>query len=780
MTSRTYDIKLQVSSVNSFVTGNIIVGNSTSTVATIAAIDTANNILKVKLANVQQEFNDGEHIHSNAILTTGTANGILNSTSLPFQANTFSGNVTTASTQISSITPSGFIAEKNSFMQNPIVRLYTLYYPGEWYPPNEAGNPTGPGEGRAWPNDFPIRFAEIVGDLAQDLSYNITYNSTSYIPFPINTTGISQGSDGKINELTLTVFNSDNMISLLVEDPYLTGNNISNSVIATVNGELVHGIDPRTVIQIPSDLGAPGSQEYDLLNQARLQGLLYDANVVNSYGRANASFNKGTTDDVNGTWQRQKLDTRDLLGGVVEIKTTFANFLDYWPEYSLISSVDSLVSSNSLQVLNSLPYRVGDEVKTKNSVPVTIIGLDDDSIILDKPITSTLNLSSINPSGIAFDVSGSNVYVASTNTSSIYQYRLHTSWDITTANLVANVSVASIDSTPRSLTLDPTGGKLYLTGENSSKITQFSLSSHWDISTIAYVANVDIGTATGETTLSGLHIDASGTRLYTTGRTTDKVYSYTLSAAWNLSTATLTSSKAIGAQENNPYSVLLDSTGAYLYIIGTSGDDINRYILSNAWDITTAVFLESTSVKSFDTDPVAASFCAGGYRLYIVGSDTGSVYQLSMSTAYKTSTLAASAITVGEPLYIINSEADPDSYLEDKFKIDQLESLTDYVATFGLVSWLQQFKIVTPRRKYYKNTCQWLYKGPECQYPGPNGGLIPGTRLYANTNPIAANNSIASSAIGDVCSKSYKSCTLRNNAIHYGGFPGVGRSVPRA
>ena len=55
---------------------------------------------------------------------------------------------------------------------------------------------------------------------------------------------------------------------------------------------------------------------------------------------------------------RAKQDTRDLLGGVVEVKTTFAKFLDFWPEYSSAR----YVSSNVVEVLSALAYRVGDNV----------------------------------------------------------------------------------------------------------------------------------------------------------------------------------------------------------------------------------------------------------------------------------------------------------------------------------------------------------------------------------------------------------------------------------
>jgi len=509
MSARSYDVILSVDDASGFVATNVLVGNTTATSGIIANVNLITNELKVKLNNIQQEFSSSEEVHSNTItLATGSGGDGLLSTS-NFVSNVISANSTTAIATISSITPSAFKAEKNSFSQNPIVRLYTIYYPGEWYPPNVAGNPTGQGAGKAWPNDFPIRFAEVVGDLTSDLSYNVSYGGTSYIPFPVNASKLGQGSEGSVDEITLDVFNVDNIITRLIEDPFLAGNNSSNSVTATVNGELVNGIDPRTVVGTTSNP----------------DGLNYDADIVGYYGRSNASFDRTQTLAVGGTWTEQKQDTRDLLGGVVEIKTTFANFLDYWPEYSSIQSV----SSNVIEVYNTLPYRVGDNVRARSG---------------------------------------------------------------------------TIEGTIQSI-------------------------------------------------------------------------------------------------ERNSFLFLSNDLEADL--------------------------------------------------------------------------------PIGEALYIVNPLADSESYVEDKFKIDQLEKLSDDVATFNLISWLQYFKLVTPKRKFYKNTCQWVYKGPECQYPGPGSDPIPGSSpvLTANSNPIAANNQVAADSSGDVCSKSLLACTLRNNQLHFGGFPGTGRTIPR-
>ncbi len=527
-TVRTYDFILTVADPTGFRNGNTVVGATSTTQAVIANVDATAKTIKVKVDNVSREFSSGETLQDIGTVMSTSANGLLDTSSLPFQANTFSSNTTVASTTISSIANSPFIAEKNAFTQNQIVRLYSLYYPGEWYPPNSNGNPTAQGEGRTWPVDIPLRFAEVVGDTQSDSVYRVEYDNKKYIPFPVNFSSIESGSDGKINEVTISMSNFDNIISTFVENPFLAGNNSSNSVVALVNDELVHGIDPRTVNAVASAYTS-GTEGFHAMTRARANSdLNFSTAVVGRYGKENASWTYSETISHSSAvdWQEQKQDTRDLLGGVIEVKTTFANFLDFWPEYSSAR----FVTSNVVEVLSALPYRVGDNI-----------------------------------------------------------------------------------------------------------IGQFG----------------------------------------TTEATVNRI-------------------------------------------------EENRFLfLNNALDSNTSV---------------------------------------------------------GDNIYIVNPDADREAYIEDIFKIDNLESLDDQVARFGLISWLQYFRLAVPKRKYYKNTCQWVYKGPECQYPGPGGGSIPGTSnptLTANSNPITAANETAANNDLDVCGKSIKACQLRNNQIHFGGFPATGRTIPR-
>ena len=271
---------------------------------------------------------------SNANLTVNFGN--INTA--PYFSTLRYGETTTASSTILTNEESVFIETKNALQLQPVVRLYTLYFPGEWYPPLESGNPDTERLGVAypWPKGFPYRFAEIRGDFVSDINYVVKYGGQEYFPYPINSTGISLDSTGKINDVTLLVSNYDNLITQLIEKPYLCGYNSSNNASGIVNGELVYNIDPRT-------------------NPANAH---YDSSYADEVG-TNVAWDYDTTIAMGDTWTPLKRDTRDLLGGAVEIKTTFANLLDHWPEYSVALEK---VNSNYIKMRNVYPYRVGDIV----------------------------------------------------------------------------------------------------------------------------------------------------------------------------------------------------------------------------------------------------------------------------------------------------------------------------------------------------------------------------------------------------------------------------------
>jgi lambda family phage minor tail protein L len=85
------------------------------------------------------------------------------------------------------------------------------------------------------------------------------------------------------------------------------------------------------------------------------------------------------------------------------------------------------------------------------------------------------------------------------------------------------------------------------------------------------------------------------------------------------------------------------------------------------------------------------------------------------------------------------------------------------VVQFELAASFDLAGVRAPKRHCSQNLCPWIYKGSECTYSGTD---------YYNENDESVDD-----AADDVCGKKLSSCEARfgeNNALPFGGFPGIG------
>jgi len=118
--------------------------------------------------------------------------------------------------------------------------------------------------------------------------------------------------------------------------------------------------------------------------------------------------------------------------------------------------------------------------------------------------------------------------------------------------------------------------------------------------------------------------------MYIVGSSGDAIYEYNLSTAWDVSTASYLQNFGISSEETAPESVFFKPDGTKMYITGTSGDDVNEYNLSTAWDVSSASYLQNFSVSAQDSIPVKVFFKDDGLKMYIVGASTDSVYEYDL------------------------------------------------------------------------------------------------------------------------------------------------------
>jgi hypothetical protein len=224
------------------------------------------------------------------------------------------------------------------------------------------------------------------------------------------------------------------------------------------------------------------------------------------------------------------------------------------------------------------------------------------------------------------------MYAVGTTNRTVYQYDLSTAFDVSTASYASkSFSVATQETVPRGIRFKSDGTKMYIVGSTADTVFQYSLSTAWDVSTASY-DSVSLSVASEDTSPAGLYFSGDGTQLYIVGATNNSVYQYTLSTAWDLSTGSYASkSLSVASQDTNPSGVVINTDGTKLFVVGFSSDNVYQYNMSTAYDLSTASYASiSFSVASQATVPKDLSFSTDGTKMY-TGS-VGTVYQYTTGT----------------------------------------------------------------------------------------------------------------------------------------------------
>ena len=170
---------------------------------------------------------------------------------------------------------------------------------------------------------------------------------------------------------------------------------------------------------------------------------------------------------------------------------------------------------------------------------------------------------------------------------------------------------------------------MYVLGLNGRDVNEYNLSTAWNVSTSVFVQSFSV--AAQETTPYGVFFKPDGLKMYVLGTVGDDVNEYNLSTAWNVSTAVFLQSFNFAAQETEPSNVFFKPDGLKMYVTGSSGDNVNEYDLSTAWDVSTASYLQNFSVAAQETAPRGVSFKPDGLKMYVTGNAMGNVNEYDLT-----------------------------------------------------------------------------------------------------------------------------------------------------
>ncbi len=258
---------------------------------------------------------------------------------------------------------------------------------------------------------------------------------------------------------------------------------------------------------------------------------------------------------------------------------------------------------------------------------------------------------STDPVGLVFSPDGTSMYVVSgvypPGAKNIFQYALTTAFDISTASLSKDFDSSGQDSQARGIQFNADGTKMFINGVTGDAYFQYSLSSAYDISTGSY-DSVSFSLSSQDGNMEDVVFNADGTKFYGVGLNTYAIYQYSCSSAFDLSTASYDSvSFSISSQDNSPRDLFFKPDGSKMWLLGRQNNSIYQYSLSSAFDLSTASYDSiSFSVNSEETSPGGLAFSANGEKFYVCGGTGDDVNQYATTAnSFSTTYLIGNAIT---------------------------------------------------------------------------------------------------------------------------------------
>ena len=261
----------------------------------------------------------------------------------------------------------------------------------------------------------------------------------------------------------------------------------------------------------------------------------------------------------------------------------------------------------------------------------SVVGYDLSEAAYDS-VSSDLSAETGALRSISFKPDGTKMYVLDLNGTDVNEYDLSPAWDITTSSYVQNFAVNGQESSVQGLFFKPDGTRMYIVGSVNDTVYQYSLSTAWDISTASY-GSVFLSVNSRETNPKDIFFKPDGTKMYIIGSQDDAVDEWALSTAWDVSTASYTTTFSVSSQDGTPEDVFFTPDGATMYILGNSFNLVRQYSLGTAWDVSSA----SYDSVVLDTTPSLSSqgffFKPDGVKMYIVDQTNPFVYQFTTSTS---------------------------------------------------------------------------------------------------------------------------------------------------
>ena len=232
------------------------------------------------------------------------------------------------------------------------------------------------------------------------------------------------------------------------------------------------------------------------------------------------------------------------------------------------------------------------------------------------------------------EITNLNNAIVPTNSSGVQVLNTN-GYDLAQASYVQRFSVSSQEIFPEGVVFGAAGSKMFIIGSNGDDVNEYDLSAGYNVSTASYVQSFSVSSQEGGP--SDIAFNPEGTKMFIVGFSGDEINEYSLSTAFDVSTASYTQNFSL-PQDEFPHGLAFNPTGTKMYTIGTESDKVYEYSLGTGYDVSTASYVRSFSTSGQESTPTDVDFNTSGTKMYVVGISSDKVHEYSLSTGFNIST----------------------------------------------------------------------------------------------------------------------------------------------
>ena len=382
----------------------------------------------------------------------------------------------------------------------------------------------------------------------------------------------------------------------------------------------------------------------------------------------NVTYNHGSATSVSGTYGTLTIGSDGSYSYVANsnisgLDAGDANLTDVFT-YTVSDGTASTTTTLTINVIASQDLTARNDTGTVNEDATLTVDNGDNatSVTAATHDSSPFSVASqeTGPRGLAFSSDGKKFFIAGYQGKDVNEYHMTAAFDVSTASFDSSFSVSNQEIYTHALAFNTDGTKMFVAGYHGDDVNEYTLSTAWDVSTASFVDSFDISAQ--NLGVRGLAFSNDGTKMFTTNNYDNTIEEYTLTTGFDVSTASHTDTMDISSYDLGIRGITFNNDGTRMFFHGQSGHDINEFTLSTAYDISTSTFVGTTTPPSVDGGAEDIAFNNDGTKLFISGNNDNTIDEYSLTSPF--SLYNVSGENTGDVLDTSstdNYDTDPDS-----------------------------------------------------------------------------------------------------------------------